>query len=205
MSSIYLEKVEFRPIPGYAGLFVSADGVAVSTRTGNRKRAAGVPLVKRQHPDKDGYARIATKGLGNGAYITVHQAVLLAWSGPKPPKSQSRHLDGNKANNSIQNLCWGSSKENNSDKIGHGTVARGERNARARLTEEKVLSMRRECLDKPMAVIIRENPQYSEFAVWAAISGYSWAHLPGAITGRRKCSKQGWRSGQKLNKPNVQT
>jgi hypothetical protein len=50
---------------------------------------------------------------------------------------QCRHLDGNRSNNRLDNLAWGTPLENGADKARHGT-AKGERNGRAKLTAAKV-------------------------------------------------------------------
>jgi hypothetical protein len=52
----------------------------------------------------------------------VHSLVLEAFVSPKPTnKHQARHLDGNSTNNKLENLCWGTAKENAADKKRHGT------------------------------------------------------------------------------------
>jgi hypothetical protein len=58
----------------------------------------------------------------------VHQLVLETFVGPCPENQETRHLDGIPANNRLENLCWGTSQENNGlDKRRHGTLALGER------------------------------------------------------------------------------
>lgn len=180
---------------------MSANGECVSMR----RRNNNAPKPMSQYSDTDGYLRIATRRAGNGVYTPVHHAVLMAWVGPKPDGMQARHLDGNKRNNSVGNLCWGTCRENLADRFKHGTITRGERNGCARMNESIVMSLRKQHIDKPWSVLVKENPQYSKFAIWAAITGYSWAHLPGAIPGGRKCTKQGWRNGEKLREIQTKT
>jgi hypothetical protein len=65
----------------------------------------------------------------------VHRMVLLAFRGD-PPAGQPhcRHLDGNKQNNRLSNLAWGSPHENALDREKHGTQAKPS----AKLNEFKV-------------------------------------------------------------------
>lgn len=51
--------------------------------------------------------------LGHGAPGTpVHQLVALAFFGPPKATEEVRHLDGNAANNCVENLCYGSRTDN---------------------------------------------------------------------------------------------
>jgi hypothetical protein len=50
----------------------------------------------------------------------VHQLVLEAFVGPKPEGGVCRHLDGNRTNNHITNLRWGTRSENSKDRWDHG-------------------------------------------------------------------------------------
>jgi hypothetical protein len=52
----------------------------------------------------------------------VHQLVLLAFVGPRPKldeKGEIRHLDGDKMNNQLANLVYGTQKENMADRKLH--------------------------------------------------------------------------------------
>ncbi len=51
-------------------------------------------------------------------YRRVHLLVMEAFGPPKPgPEYMCRHLDGNTKNNRIDNLCWGTHKENINDRL----------------------------------------------------------------------------------------
>ena len=49
--------------------------------------------------------------------LKAHTAVLTTFVGPCPPGMQARHLDDNSYNNHLSNLKWGTSQENQADKI----------------------------------------------------------------------------------------
>jgi hypothetical protein len=76
---------------------------------------------------------------GKAVAIPVHRLVAWAFLGPRPEGMQIRHLDGNKMNNFIENLVYGSAKDNSQDKVAHGTSNKGEKNIKAKLTEGQAL------------------------------------------------------------------
>jgi hypothetical protein len=174
MNSQWFNKEEFRPIPN-DDRFVSIDGRILSLRKSKPKILVNVL-------DTDGYFKVSRPE------IRVAQAVLLAWRGPRPDGHESRHLDGDKQNNHVSNLKWGTPKQNGLDKRRHGT-AKWEKNNQVKMSEEMVIKLREEYKSKPLSVLEKENSSMSRFAIWAAVSGYTWAHLPGAIPKNRKCSK----------------
>ncbi|KKK60254.1 hypothetical protein LCGC14_3026180, partial [marine sediment metagenome] len=45
--------------------------------------------------------------------------VLNTYVGECPAGMQCRHLDGDSHNNNLDNLCWGSQEENNTDRNEH--------------------------------------------------------------------------------------
>lgn len=49
----------------------------------------------------------------------VHRLVLQAFVGPSEPKQVCRHLNGNPADNRLENLEWGSYKANSRDISAH--------------------------------------------------------------------------------------
>lgn len=83
-------------------------------------------------------------GVGDGHRTThVHRLMVESWYGPPPqPDSIVRHLDGDRFNNNLSNLVWGTYAENSDDQERHGTRMYGERNPAARLTRDAVEQMR---------------------------------------------------------------
>lgn len=74
----------------------------------------------------------------------VHTLVLTAFVGPRPsPKHQCRHFpDRDPSNNRLDNLRWGTFKENWADMLVHGTAPVGECHSQAKLTASKVRYIR---------------------------------------------------------------
>lgn len=70
-----------------------------------------------QHPNSHGYLRVKIRD----KFLLVHQLVARKFLGPKPSqKHQVCHIDGNKLNNIITNLRWGTAKDNAADRTKHG-------------------------------------------------------------------------------------
>jgi hypothetical protein len=74
----------------------------------------------------------------------VHRLVLEAFVGPCPDGMECCHEDGNPTNNRLENLRWGTPKDNSNDDAKNGTRdrMRGEKHYAAKLTEAEVLEIR---------------------------------------------------------------
>ncbi len=128
------------PVPGCDGYFVDEQGNLYSTR-GRWGHLRSIKMS--QKTTKKGYKAVCLR-VGQGQKDKrVHRLVLEAFVGPCPEGMQSRHLDGDPANNRLDNLAWGTKAENESDRKKHCTVPRGQDNPAAKLTEEKVKEIRR--------------------------------------------------------------
>lgn len=104
---------EWRPIPGFSGYEVSDQGNVRSLKPG--KEGPRLPTVDR------GYLRLGLSVEGVVHKRGVHQLVALAFIGPVPEGCEVRHLDGDRANNTLANLAYGTSAENRADALLHGT------------------------------------------------------------------------------------
>jgi len=68
----------------------------------------------------------------------VHALVLRAFVGLCPEGKQCRHFDGDKGNNRLGNLAWGTCVEQAMDREKHGTKLKGSQIGNAVLTEKQV-------------------------------------------------------------------
>jgi hypothetical protein len=73
--------------------------------------------------------------------VAVHILVLTAFVGPRPKGMVCRHLDGDRLNNRVENLCWGTPEENSDDMDRHGTRVRGSRHFFAKLSEADAVAI----------------------------------------------------------------
>lgn len=104
---------------------------------------------------KIGSGRFLKPGLtGNGYSIvglyknkrrhirTLHRLVLETFISPRPNEMECRHLDGNKQNNALNNLCRGTGIENQADRVKHKTDNRGENSPNTSLSVNQVREIR---------------------------------------------------------------
>jgi hypothetical protein len=104
-------------IPGYEDLYRVSDMGDVWSMPRNTTRGG----ILKQIPDKRGYQYVTLTKNSDQKRIQVHQLVLAAFEGPCPSGLETRHLDGNPANNNRSNLVYGTHSENTRDKHRHGT------------------------------------------------------------------------------------
>lgn len=125
-----LSTVEYRDIPGFPGYKIGNDGSIISN---HKSKGRFWKLLKPMFAK--GYLAAGVYD-ANGKQFSVrnHVLVLEAFVGPRPPKHQACHNDGNRANATLSNLRWDTAKGNHADKLKHGTHQRGERNGHSRFT-----------------------------------------------------------------------
>ena len=81
------------------------------------------------------------------------------------------HKDGNRANPSLANLRWATPKQNNSDKVAHGTHLSGSKIANSKLSDEDVAAIRS---DRRSQKIIAADFSISQSLVSRIKSGAVW-------------------------------
>lgn len=90
---------------------------------------------------KSGYYTVTFKMNGKVSTHRIQHLVLEAFIGPRPPGTEALHRNGDKSNNSLDNLSWDTPRENAADRIRHGTQAAGTRHGMVKLTETQVLEI----------------------------------------------------------------
>lgn len=125
----------WRPHPAYPEYEVSPDGhVRGVDRTGphykgGTRRIKG--CVLKLNIKSNGYYGTTIISGGQRKHVWAHTMVLETFVGPRPEGHQVRHLNGNRLDNRLENLAWGSVAENAQDRERHG------RNPRAQQTHCK--------------------------------------------------------------------
>jgi hypothetical protein len=93
----------------------------------------------RPYKRKDGYLQVALRKDGKYHGFLVHRLVLEAFVESCPEGMECLHRDGDKSNNHVSNLSWGTRQSNMDDSKRLNTVAHGEKNFNAKLTAKQVL------------------------------------------------------------------
>jgi hypothetical protein len=91
---------DWRPVPGFAGMFASADGQIWSGKTGTLK-------LQRGSSNGKGYRAVWLWVNGRDRERRVHQLVTLAFHG-LPPSSRHTpdHINRDRSDNRAENLRW---------------------------------------------------------------------------------------------------
>jgi NUMOD4 motif/HNH endonuclease len=122
------------PVPGHKPYEVSDDG---------RVRRNGRILKMRSHPS--GHLFVSLSKYPYRKEASVARLVLLAFIGPPPKGTESRHYpDRDPTNNRLSNLSWATRRTNVLDRIEHGTDNAGERHGMSVLTWRAVRAIRAE-------------------------------------------------------------
>lgn len=157
------------PIPGYPSYFADKQGRIWSER---------LPGYLSQMKDRDGYPTVTVRCPdGERRQRFAHCLVALTFHGPRPtPKHHCRHLNGVKTDNRPENLCWGTPKENGSDKVRLGEAAIGSAHGNAKLTELDVslikAMLKKGAQQTQMSAIFGVTPQ----CIFAISKGMTWNH-----------------------------
>lgn len=114
-----LDSEQWQVIPSNESYEVSSLGRVRSlfNTWGNRHE---IPVMKLPTSTPAGYRLVSLSRDCKTRTRFVHHLVLEAFDSRKIPDGQSRHLDGNRANNRLSNLKWGSAAENTTDRMQNG-------------------------------------------------------------------------------------
>lgn len=193
-------KIKYRVLDflGHPGYRIGSDG-KVWSRMGHSGRGTGLgskshmnapwKVISPQTTGKYGHVSVHLHKNGKVKAFAVHRLVLEAFVGPRPEGMECRHLDGDPTNNRLENLRWGTHKENERDKIRHGTNVgnrgnvRGEVNGNARLVADDVIKIR----EMYATGNYTQSNLSSLFGVQqgsvsSIIRGKTWGHVGGPVT-----------------------
>lgn len=125
------------PIPGFDKYFVDKLGNVWSTERGE-------PKLMSQFDSGNGYNRVCLTKSGKWQSYDVHRLVAATFLG-KTTKSQPYvlHWNDDRKDNRLENLRYGSQKENINDSKRNGTFPEGERQGKSKLTVSQILAIRK--------------------------------------------------------------
>lgn len=100
-----INNINYFSIPEYEGYYISKTGDVFSTKSNH---------FMKQNTNYKGYKRVYLQKDGKDWALLVHRLVLLTFVGKSD--KQVRHLNSNPADNRLENLRYGTAKENMKDK-----------------------------------------------------------------------------------------
>lgn len=147
---------EWRPVPGYEGLYEVSDLGRVRSldrhclgRGGRSEFHAG--KILRCGPGKRGYAVVGLRDGEKTHTRAVHTIVAAVFLGPRPAKHDIMHLNGDRLDNRVANLRYGTRAENL-----HQTYEYGGTAGPGKLTREQALDamQRMDCGESPLTLAL---------------------------------------------------
>lgn len=167
----------WRPIPGLEGRYEA------SSR--GRIRWVG-PVVGKAYPGRvvtgslsgDGYRQLRPYLRPDRRIVRVHQLIALTFLGPCPEGMEVNHIDGNRENNAPWNLEYVTHEENVRHAASLGNIRNdGERNPRAKLTEDDVRAIRRAAADGVSQYVLARQYGVGQSAVSRIVLRKSWRNI----------------------------
>lgn len=169
---------EMIEIPGYPGYAASKDGVIWSRKISGSGRN-GRFWRELSPKDNKGYKYVTLYLNGVPRSWAVHQLILLTFFGPMPDGQEVRHLNDTPADNRLENLEYGTRKQNAEDAVGRGRSNKGEKHPRCKLSEADAREIIRLVAEEGVrAVHLVERFGVTAGAISMLLNGKSWSHLP---------------------------
>lgn len=173
--------VEYREIQGVIGYRVGDDGTVWS------KRLCAGPSWPRL---SDTWRPLSLDALINGYPVVglmingkqkiryVHHLVLEAFVGPRPKGMQACHFpDRDPRNSKLLNLRWDTPSGNCRDKEFQGTHQIGEKNPRAKLTAESVISIRERVYNGELPRCLAAEFRVTSTLIRLIVKRQCWKHI----------------------------
>lgn len=107
----------------------------------------------------------------------IHRLVLLIFTGPCPNGMEGCHNDGNPKNNFIVNLRWDTHRNNEQDKIRHGTSVCGSQIKQSKLNNQDVINIRNRHINGECVIDIAKHYSVKIRAIYKILKRESWKHV----------------------------
>jgi|SaaInlStandDraft_7_1057024.scaffolds.fasta_scaffold66713_1 Mor family transcriptional regulator len=158
----------------------------------NRVYQGGNTLKHREH--KFGYPVVTLSKDGVAYTKTIHRMMALTYLEHGFTDEECfnfvvRHKDGNPRNNVLENLEFGTQKDNIHDAMRHGHVQFGEGRYNAKLTNDIVKNIRIEKSKGAKNIALAEKYKLTDVYIHHLVTGRKWKNADGPITECRKANK----------------
>lgn len=142
----------WKDLKGYEGLYKisslgkikSLDRKRYCGHKGNKPQLRKGRILK-QHYDYLGYKRVRLSKNSTTKTLTLHRLLAINFIENPYNKPNINHIDGNKANNNLNNLEWCTQKENvqHSYNLGLSKGIKGEQNNKSKLKAKDIKEIRK--------------------------------------------------------------
>lgn len=148
---------------------VSLYGEVKSKRTGR---------ILKQTKKENGYLQINTRKEGKQIKPLVHTLIALTFVPNPDNKAEVNHLDGDKSNNSADNLEWCTREENMQHASKEGLLnCKGSNNNNSKLSEQDVINIRRLYAEGNIMKDIAKAYNISKPHVSDIVNHKKWKHI----------------------------
>lgn len=149
----------------------------VSCRGRVRSRRSSGERILRQVTVR-GYMKVNLHNDAGVKMLSVHRLVLEAFVGPCPRGLVCRHLNSVRSDNRVENLVWGTHKENANDRERTENHNRGSGNPRAKLSDSDVAEMRKAFAGGGVSFCaLAKKYGVTSVAVRYAVRGATWSNV----------------------------
>ncbi len=170
------------PVPLYEGLYEVSDRGRVRSldrevphsRYGTQQRKG---KILRPQTGYGGYIVVQLHQESNKHTQAVHTLVLTTFISPRPTNYECNHIDGDITNNRLLNLEWVTHQRNiqHAHEIGLSTGHKGEKNGRAKLSNEQIKQIRKsKNISSPE---LAKQFQVTRHTIWKIRNNQSWKHV----------------------------
>lgn len=163
---------KWKPLKDFEEQYKISSSGEIRTQETNR--------IRKAHSDKKGYLRISLYKNGQQFNKFIHRLVAKTFIENPQNKPQINHKDGNKANNTVDNLEWVTNQENAKHAWENGLYDKatkqkqGELNHSSKLTKENILWVRES--DKP-AAYLAEKLSVNVTTIYRIKNKETWIHV----------------------------
>lgn len=173
----------WKAIPGYEGFYEVSDHGRVKsmerviTDVLGRKRIVKERIL-RPGRDKDGYLRVVLRKDNSPRDFSIAPLVASVYIGHRPDGLECCHNDGDRESNHFLNLRWDTHKNNNDDKLQHGTKLIGEQCPSSKLKVSDIPLIRGMRADGWSYNGIAKHFNVCKRTIVQICLGRSWKHIP---------------------------
>jgi len=174
-----------RDCPSYLGYSIDESGHVFTHRKrfGKGKGHGGGVIISpdysktlKPYEGHGGYMFVAISTVRGQRSIAVHSLLADAFIGPCPVGQEVRHLDGNRKNNDLPNLVYGTPQDNAQDTVRYGGL-KGSNHPRALLTEQIVITLRGDYKAGRRICDLARDYGINRKTITSIVHGRNWTHV----------------------------
>jgi hypothetical protein len=166
----------WKDIVNYIGLYAISNYGRIKSFKNNHGTYREKILRPAKNTGRSPLVTLCKNGLSRN--YSVHKLVMEAFVGPLPSGMEICHNDGNGENNFVDNLRYDTHKNNEKDKIRHGTFLCGSKRWNAKLDDNKIIEIIKLAKEYKLSQRkIAKIYDVSQSVIWAIINKKKWKYI----------------------------